>query len=485
MSSIPQQGPRRIVVVGAGLSGLAAAWRLERAGAEVTVLEQRAEPGGRVRTETVGDYLVDTGPDAATQGYERWLALIDDLGLRDRVAPTSTVIGSLRGGRVIDIDPAKTLAAAFTPVLSWRAKARLAAGAVRLRRTLTEVDTYELSRSAALDDPGVNADTFARRYFGAEVTDYLIDGAMRLTTGSGAREASCLGVLGALSGWSVPTVNLRGGLQAVPDGLAAGLADVRFEHTVTSVEERKDGVAVSATDAAGTTHEFAADGCVIASMFHTAREIWPTLDRLAPDFGPRLRDVKLISISLGFAVLPASAAYIITVPTVEDPDLLLIFLQHNKAPDRAPAGHSLITLYTDTLATPRYLERSDEQLVDWAAEKMVRLWPELARHQDMSCVTRWPKGGYLADPGFWRRASELQRALPADGRVALAGDLFGAGSMESSVRWGERAADRILAAAATPRTPLAPPAPTAPLATPAPTTPTAPTAAPRRAAEVW
>jgi hypothetical protein len=58
-------------------------------------------------------------------------------------------------------------------------------------------------------------------------------------------------------------------------------------------------------------------------------------------------------------------------------------------------------------------------------------------------VTRWPVAGYLATPGFWRQSRALLAAIPADGRVQLAGDLFGAGSMESAVRWGERAAERL------------------------------------------
>jgi choline dehydrogenase-like flavoprotein len=44
------QLPRRVIVVGAGLAGLAAAWELAQAGADVTVLEARRVPGGRVRT---------------------------------------------------------------------------------------------------------------------------------------------------------------------------------------------------------------------------------------------------------------------------------------------------------------------------------------------------------------------------------------------------------------------------------------------------
>src|ERR1700751_6031755 len=92
---------RSAVVVGAGLSGVAAARTLETAGVEVTVLEALRGPGGRVRTERIGGYLVDTGPDGATAGYSRWLALVGELGLTSQLADPSPVLGVIRGARIV------------------------------------------------------------------------------------------------------------------------------------------------------------------------------------------------------------------------------------------------------------------------------------------------------------------------------------------------------------------------------------------------
>ncbi|WP_035303100.1 phytoene desaturase family protein [Actinokineospora inagensis] len=55
-----------VVVVGAGLAGLAAALHLAGAGREVTVLESASTPGGRVRRERLGEYTVDTGATVLT-----------------------------------------------------------------------------------------------------------------------------------------------------------------------------------------------------------------------------------------------------------------------------------------------------------------------------------------------------------------------------------------------------------------------------------
>jgi protoporphyrinogen/coproporphyrinogen III oxidase len=431
-----------VVVVGAGLSGLAAAYRMQRAGATVTVLESASGPGGRVQTERHGDYIVDTGPDALTAGYTSYLGLVQDLGLGDRLVDTSAVIGLVRDGRLIDLDPAKLLRLPFTPALSTLGKLRLAAGFVRLRKAIRDVDSYDMGRSAALDDPDLSAHDFALRHFGREVAEYLIDPMMRLTTGTGARDASSVNVLGALGAWSAGLRSVRGGLATVTTALASGL-DVRYGATVTRVDETESGVSVSYTDGSGT-HDVSAGSCVISAMYHRAVEMWPSLLTASPAFGDKLRNVKLISVSLGYRVPTRSRAYTVLVPTVEQPECLLIFLQHNKSADRAPRGHSLVTIYTDTAVTDRFLEYTDAQLEAWAAGVVEGLCPELAGHRDLSVVTRWPYAGYLADPGFWRRNSALRDALPTRGPVQVAGDLFGAGSMESAARWGEHAAHCIV-----------------------------------------
>ena len=430
------------IVVGAGLSGLAAAYRLQQGGAVVTVLEAANRSGGRVQTERPGDYIVDTGPDALTAGYASYLKLVQDLGLGDRLVDTSAVIGLVRDGRVIDLDPGNLPSLPFTRALSTLGKLRLAAGFIRLRKAIADVDSYDMGRSAALDDPDVSAHDFALRYFGREVAEYLIDPMMRLTTGSGAHEASSVNVLGALGAWSSGLRSLRGGLATVTDELASRL-DVRYGATVIRVDESESGVTVSYTDGSGT-HDVSAKACVITAMYHRAVEMWPTLLAASPAFGDKLRSVKLISVSLGYRVPTTSRAYTVLVPTVENPEALLIFLQHNKSADRAPRGHSLVTIYTDTAVTERFLEYTDAQLESWAAGVVEGLCPELAGNRELSVVTRWPYAGYLADPGFWRRNSALRDSLPSRGPVQVAGDLFGAGSMESAARWGEHAARRIL-----------------------------------------
>ena len=83
-------GPR-VVVVGAGIAGLAAARaiRHQTPDAEVIVLEARDRPGGNVGTERIDGYLCEAGPDGFLDNAPGTLALIEEIGLRPALLPSS------------------------------------------------------------------------------------------------------------------------------------------------------------------------------------------------------------------------------------------------------------------------------------------------------------------------------------------------------------------------------------------------------------
>ena len=436
---------RSAIIVGAGLSGLSAAYKLHKSGFDITVLECRNRHGGRVKTMRRDGFIIDAGPDAMTTGYIEYLELARELGLGDNIVTSSPVIGLIRKGRVIDIDPARAVAALFTPALSWAAKVKFAMGLFRIRKMLQGVGSFNLMQSADLDDNHESAQQFSERHFGIEATNYVIDPLLRLATGNGARQCSRLSVLGALAGGSAALVNVKGGLDSVTDALAKDL-HVIYEAEVQSVAEAAHGgVNVRYQDGSGETHVLHADTAVLAATYDVAERVYPELAKYAGDYAQSLNFVPLISISLAFGHPTNSKSYAVLVPTVEQPDILLLFLQQNKSPDRVPAGCSLITLYTDPLAAPRLFALPEEELTLWARNEIERLYPELAGHFKFSTVSKWPVSGYIAEPGFWRRARELRAALPLDTPVQLAGDVFGAGSMESAVKYGVRAAGYLIA----------------------------------------
>ena len=77
-----------VAVIGAGVSGLAAAYELRKRKRSVVVLERELRPGGIIMTERVGEFIVDAGPDALLVQKPAAVALCNELGLGDRMIPT-------------------------------------------------------------------------------------------------------------------------------------------------------------------------------------------------------------------------------------------------------------------------------------------------------------------------------------------------------------------------------------------------------------
>ncbi|HJQ71231.1 MAG TPA: protoporphyrinogen oxidase [Blastocatellia bacterium] len=73
---------REVVVIGAGIAGLACAHRLKRLGVDVVLLEKSDRVGGVMRTDRVGEFMIERGPNSS-QGTEELLMLVEELGIID------------------------------------------------------------------------------------------------------------------------------------------------------------------------------------------------------------------------------------------------------------------------------------------------------------------------------------------------------------------------------------------------------------------
>lgn len=432
------------VVVGAGLAGLSSAHRLKQAGFEVTVFEKTARVGGRVLTTRRDGYIIDSSADAMSEDYVYYKSLAEDVGLGARFVPSSATVGIIRGGRVIDIDTTRKSAILFTKALSWPGKLRFFWGLLKHRKLFAEVDSSFLTESADRDSDTESALEFSQRAFGREATEYLIDPLIRIVTGTGSAQVSRLSVLGGLVNWSVPIINILGGLDLLPQTVASALR-VRTNCEVTAVKELPGGVDIAYRNQSGTPQVQRADVCVIATTHPAAEAIYPKLLDCMPGYSDHLEYTRMVAVSLAYDAPTKTKAYAIQVPESENADITMFSLQHNKAADRVPAGHSLLHIYTDSRVASRFLEMSENDIVRWAREVCERLFPELTGHYQFSDISRWALTVPLPNPGFWRRTHQLLQSLPESSRVQVGGDLFGAGSMESAIAWGDRAARRLIA----------------------------------------
>lgn len=91
----------KVIVVGAGIAGLAAAWELTRAGADVVVLESERRAGGVIVTDRVDGFIVEGGPDGFLAGEPELPALAQELGIGDRIVNQQARGTALWNGRAL------------------------------------------------------------------------------------------------------------------------------------------------------------------------------------------------------------------------------------------------------------------------------------------------------------------------------------------------------------------------------------------------
>ena len=120
-------GAADVVVIGGGISGLAAAFGLQQRGASVEVLEAKGRAGGVIGTRHRDGALYEAGPNSALDTSPLINELLDALALRGERADASAVAATrfiVRGGKLV---PLPTSPAAFltTPAFSLGAKLRL------------------------------------------------------------------------------------------------------------------------------------------------------------------------------------------------------------------------------------------------------------------------------------------------------------------------------------------------------------------------
>jgi len=261
---------------------------------------------------------------------------------------------------------------------------------------------------------------------------------------SGADVTSILDTAAGLSFANDKLWTFLGGSDLLLKTLAQKLK-ISFRSRVQSLEEHRDGVTVRYTDASGTPVEERVAACVIAAMYKDAIRIHPAFQNISAELSEGLDYMCANKVHLGYDVAPATKAWTIQIPSVEESDIFIFFLDHNKAPDRAPKGHSLINVQTDSKFFPRAAAMSDEEAVAFAREKVEKYFPELRGHYTgMNNVARWPHIGHLNRPGYYRKAAKFMERLDQESRIQIAGDVFSKASQETSATRGRDVANNLI-----------------------------------------
>ncbi|MWV27763.1 FAD-dependent oxidoreductase [Aurantiacibacter rhizosphaerae] len=433
----------KAIVVGGGLAGLGAAYRLHKNGWEVTVLEADEEVGGRAKMIERNGYSIPTGATQVSTGYHDYIALCKELGVDDDFVAGSNMVSLIRDGKLYEIDGTKPLTVALTGALSLRSKYLIARSMMEMRAMEPKLSPLDMSANHAVDD-GRTAKDFAMERMNQQSYDVLVDPLMRACTLNRGDAVSALEWFSALSTLGgVKFITLRGGVQRLSHLLAAKV-DTRVNARVTDVKRTTGGVEVNFTQD-GVPQSLTADACVLATRLPEAVEMSEEMAEVAKPLASRIEYNRGFLVHLGYSVKPKTRSVGVMVPTVENPYIALIWLEHNKGEDDiTPPGHGLFTVYFDEAALDDVKSGSDEEYGKIAADYLEKLYPELKGHQDMMAVSRWNLAIPHPTPGHYRAVNEMKGRIDPAGPIQLAGDYFTTTGQNSAIHWGQRAADNII-----------------------------------------
>ncbi len=465
MSSTVRVAHRRVAVVGGGVSGLAAAYRLRRLlgpSAEIVLIEGSQRLGGALRTVELGGLALDVGAEAFLMRRPEAAALVAELGLGGQLThPTSAVPTVRAGGRTVAL-PAQTVlglpgaAADVSGVLSVKGLARVAAEP-------TVPLGWQPGRDAAVG-------LLLRERVGDELVDRLVD---PLLGGVYAGHADALGLRATLpavataldrgagsllaaaaaalpprppSGGPSPVFGtLRGGLGGLVDALVtAASVDLRFGLPVRGLARVAGGWKLELGGASRPEH-LDVDAVLLAIPV-------PALRRLLADPLPAasaaVGRVEVASSAVVGLALPLAAAQAlpdssgVLVASCEPLSAKAFTFSGRKWAHARSPELLLIRASLGRHGEARVLQRDDAELVDMVRADLAALTGITTLPVD-TVVARWGGGLPQYAPGHLDAVAALEREVAGSAGLAVAGAALHGVGVPACIGTADAAARRI------------------------------------------
>jgi oxygen-dependent protoporphyrinogen oxidase len=431
------------VVIGGGLAGLVAAWRLRASGRSVLVLESQAEVGGWAQSWSRDGFGLERGPHTFRGQSPGLHALVKDLDLELCSPGDAGVRWISRGGLPYRL-PSSPLGMLWSPVLSLRGRIRLMTEPFRRRGS----------------DPNESVQDFFTRRLGPEAAQILVGS---MVGGIHATDPSRLGIADSFPrvwAWEQEFGSLFRGAMAAgrarkgqPQGLFAprdGMGEISrvlAEILGDSVQRDSEVLSLERTGSrwqiqlAGRVIE--TEQLVLATPAHVTASL---LQTLRPEASRILEQVESSGVVVvhrygrsGGQELPAGFGMLIA-PDHPRSTLGILF-SSRQFPHRLPGP--------DAWCLASFHPLGDEE------ERSRGAWAELAAEQASSLldfhqaavgaeVQIMPRAIPVLRPGHLARMQKVQECLPVVDGLVLAGSYLRGVSLECAVESGEQAARALM-----------------------------------------
>ncbi len=456
----------RVVIIGGGIAGLSAAYRLTQTAPEwaITLIESDTRLGGKIMTERVDGFVIEGGPDTFLSLKPRGLGLCCELGLEERLHGTSEKIRRtyvMRGDKLHELPDGLTglIPSRFGPM----ARTSLISPLGKLRIGLD----YLIPPRSANGDESLAA--FVERRLARDLYDRLIEPLMSGIYAGDGKQLSLAatfpqlrqteldhgglikGMLASKKKAPAPRPGARRwaafltpttGLAEIVEALETKLhgVDVRLGQRVARVEAASHGhrVVLENGDSIST------DAVILATPAFAAADLVADLDL---EMAYALREIPYVSTATVSVAYPLADiprpldGYGYIIPRAENRPILACTWTSTKFPHRAPEGFGLIRAFIGRAGQEGALDGTDDDLLTLVRDELRRTMgitapPVLHR------VFRWPKAMPQYTLGHLDRLAAIDKRLAAHPGLFVAGNAYRGIGIPDCIASGEQAAEK-------------------------------------------
>jgi oxygen-dependent protoporphyrinogen oxidase len=447
-----------VLVIGAGISGLATAWWLQSGGRKVTVIESASRAGGTIGTIRDSGYLIETGPNSTLETSPLIAQLLGETGTnagRIYANPAAKNRFILRDGVLL---PLPMSPPAFLGTRLFSAAAKL--GLLR-----------ELFVARSSPDSEETVAQFVRRRLGAEFLDYAIN---PFVAGVYAGDPERLSVRAAfprlfeieqkygglirgqiqgakerkrskeVSKQAAPMLSFADGMQTLTDGVAARMADLRLGTRATGMARRDAGWEVNAAGPQGAL-TLRAKTVVLATPAAAAAPLMQPHAQSASDALDAIPYPPVASVASAYAradVAHALDGFGFLVPKKEQRRILGTIFSSTLFGHRAPDGMVLLTTFVGGMRQPELAQLDETAIAALVQDELVSLLGVRAAPQRI-WVNRWKHAIPQYTLGHLSRMAaidEAERALPG---LFFCANYRGGISVADCIKSSRAASDRV------------------------------------------
>ncbi len=413
------------------------------------VYEARPWVGGRMRTDVVDGFRIDTATQLFGSMYAELFRLLREVGAGHLAVRTAGRDAIWRGGRAHEIVYGSATSMLASSAVPLGTKMRMGAKYLPfLTQHSRQLDMHALERAVSLDRESVAA--WGERELGPEFVRTLAFPLLAAGYGGTPEQTSAvLYHLMARYGMGVEVHALRGGAggfcKALTARLREGGTEVLTSTPVARVSLTGSAVEVAAEGEGGEAGGERFDGVVLALPAPLARVLLPETAHALRAWleGVRFRPHVTVALLLD---RPLRVPYFgLSFPAGETETAAVASVQENKEPQLVPPGKGLLVIFANPARASRLLEAEPRAVVDAMLPELERAFPDLASSILRAKLYRWPEGVALFYPGYLEHLQRFRTgAIEDDLPLVLAGDYLHAPTVEGAVVSGARGAERLL-----------------------------------------